>query len=384
MTGYMIMKKIALGLSAVLLASFAFTVQAAEFIAPADDDSSGAITVPREETHRNLYIAGGSVTVSSNTTGDLYAAGGTITIEGDVEEDLVVGGGNITVNGRVGGDVRIGGGNVVINNEVGGDVLIGGGNVRLSDQASVGGDLVAGAGTLELHAPVAGDARIGGGVITIASRISGGVWIRSNESLTFARGAEVGNVSYKGARAAVVQDGANVGDIDFKELSRGHRAKQGLAGIATLGFVLQLLTFILAGLVLLWIFPKRISALAHGIIARPGMNLLIGLLTVIVTPILAFILLLTGIGWVLSLIILALYFLILIKAAVMTTIFVGSWVVQKLTKKPEMRVDWQAVVIGVIIVAIVALIPVVGWIAVFVAWLMSVGGILRMINTERM
>src|SRR6185503_9390810 len=331
------------------LAGVALSAQAAEFIAPGKNDSNGLVTIAKNETHRNLYIAGGTVTVNGTTQGDLYAAGGTVTIEGDVEDDVVIGGGNVTINGRVGGDIRMGGGNIIINNQVDGDVLVGGGTVRVSDKASIGGDLIAGAGTLDLAGPVSGSAKIAGGVITIASRIGGGVWIRANEQLVFESGAQVGDVSLKGPKEAVVKDGAKVGKIDFEQVMHRDSGRRGFAGIFTLGFVLQLLTFIAAGLVLIWLFPKRVSALAHGIVARPGISLLTGFLTMIAGPILAGLLLITGIGWMLALMVFLVYILVMIMAAVIAPIFVGSWVVQKLTKKPEMKVDWQAVVIGVII-----------------------------------
>jgi hypothetical protein len=231
--------------------------------------------------------------------------------------------------------------------------------------------------------PVAGSARIGGGVITISSKIGGGVWVRSGDSLVFDRGAEVGDVNYRGVKDAVVRDGATVGKISFEKLASSERSKKGFAVLMTLGFVFKILAFIAAGLALIWLFPRKISAVAHSIVARPGHSLLVGFLAMIATPILAILLFVVGIGYILAFMLLALFALMILFAMVVASIFVGSWVSQKLTKKPDMIIDWQAVVIGVIVLAVLGLIPVIGWIVCALAFLMALCGLLRMLNDER-
>src|SRR3989344_3003471 len=135
------MKKILALLTLLGLVVIIPVAYAAEFMAAGKD---GNISIGSSETHRNLYIAGGNVSVNSPISGDLFAAGGGVNITGNVEQDLFAAGGNINVAGNVGGDARVAGGSIVLNNPVGGDLLVAGGNVSLSERAIIGGDLVVG------------------------------------------------------------------------------------------------------------------------------------------------------------------------------------------------------------------------------------------------
>src|SRR6185369_10600939 len=96
-----------LGAVSLLGLMVASTVYAAEFIAP-EKGGNGNISVPTSAVHKNLYVAGGSVTIDSNVAGDLFVGGGMVTVNGSVEKDLFVGGGNISLNGQVGDDLRVG------------------------------------------------------------------------------------------------------------------------------------------------------------------------------------------------------------------------------------------------------------------------------------
>ncbi len=360
----------------VLALLFSTTAYAAEFIAPPDLDDA-AVTVPAGESHKNLYTAGATVVISSDVTGDLYAAGGTVTIEGRVEQDLSVAGGNIVINGPVGGDLRVGGGSVVINSQVAGDVLIGGGSVRLTNKASVGGDLVVGGGKIELEAPVAGSARIGGGTVTINSKISGSLWARINDKLIFYKNAEVTSGSYASPQSATVTDGAKVSSLQFNKWEGRHQGRNGFGKLLTLAFLIQLIGWSLLGLLLIKFNKFRTQAWVASTLAHPWENIVIGLIGAIVIPVVFGILLITIVGYYIAFLMLALYVVMLMLSGIIGALAIGSWLLMKLTKKPELQLDWQAVLIGVIIVIVLRLIPIVGWIAACLIMLAAFGTLLR-------
>ncbi|HEU5199570.1 MAG TPA: polymer-forming cytoskeletal protein [Ktedonobacterales bacterium] len=90
--------------------------------------------------------AGSSVTVpQGQNTDDVRACGGSVTVLGHVTGDVTDYGGRIMVaeSGRVDGDIQSYGGSVEIAGVVGGDVKSYGGRITLDDSAQVGGDVVA-------------------------------------------------------------------------------------------------------------------------------------------------------------------------------------------------------------------------------------------------
>lgn len=352
-------------------------VQAAEFIAPGPGQN-GSVSV-NGEGHRNVYVASGSVSVASNVSGDLYAAGGKILVTGNVEQDLVVGGGTVTINGNVGGDVRIGAGDLTITGQVAGDVLIGGGSVTLASTSSVGGDLVAGAGDIIVEAPVAGEVRIGGGTVFINSAIAGEVWIQSDEELRFGSKANIQKaVTHKSYKEAISDEGSQVPNVTFEKMER--KAGHAMAGILTGAFVIKLLALILAAWLLIHFLPRRVRTVVEGVRQKPWHSLGIGFLGMIAFPVGIIILLLTFVGYYVAFVAALWFALAMIVTCLLSAIVIGALLEKLLMKRSELKIDWQAVVIGVVVASVMWLIPFVGLLIMMIIVMMTFGSLLRMIG----
>jgi hypothetical protein len=367
-----------LGLAAVVFSLSLPTAFAAEFISGNEDN--GNVTLSAGETHRNVYTAGGTVFVNSAIGGDIYAAGGTITIESGIEQDAVIAGGTVTINGEIGGDLRVAGGTVTINNRVGGDLLIGGGNVVLTEKGSVGGDLAVASGNLTVDGAVGGNAKIAGETVVLNSVINGRVDVRTGQSLTFGNKAVISqSISHKGPNEATVNDGAQIGTVDYKKEEMGSRnqGRNFFAAIFTLSFIVKSIGLILAGLLLMKLFPRTSRESIEYMQRGPWMNLLIGFLTLVVGPIVVVILLITFIGMYIAIAAFLAWLLMLLLAALVASVFVGAWIIKFLTKKQEMRYDWQALVIGVVVLAILMLVPIIGALGFFILMLIAYGGLIR-------
>lgn len=364
--------------SLVMMLFLAPTAFAAEFIAP--DKESGNITLSSGETHKNVYIAGGSIFINSNITGDLYGAGGTIIVEGNVEQDVVLAGGTITINGQVGGDVRVAGGNIIINGAVAGDVIMGGGTLHLTEKATVNGDLVAGAGETTVDATVVGAVKIAGGTVTLNSSLPGKIDVMADQSFTIGSKAIITNViTYKGPQEAVVQDGAQIASIDFQKLepNKGGRVGHMFAALFTIAFVIKVIGLVLAGLLLMKLFPRTSTAAVESMQRSMWANLGIGFLGLIVAPIAFVILLMTFVGMYIAFMVMLVWLIMLLVAALVACVFAGAWIVKTLTKKETMTYDWQALLIGVVALAIIMLVPFIGGLLFFILMLMAFGGIIR-------
>jgi len=334
-------------------------------------------TVVSDEGHHNVYTAGGAVTVTSNVTGDLVAAGGNVLVQGDVEEDLMAGGGTVIVNGKVGGDIRIGGGNVTITAAVGGDVLAGGGTITLANSAQVSGDLVLGGGAVLVDAPIAGDVRIGGGSVNINSRIGGDVIIEADQELVFgSKSVITGKIKYRGVKEAVVEEGAQISEIEFSKLARKGGAKGAVGGIA--GAVVWTIGMIIAGLLLLKFFRRRVRTVVDRAFDRPWLNLGIGFLFAVALPVAGVILLITIVGVYAALILFAWLGLIYLVVSVIAAMFLGATILRWLKKSEGLR--WTTLVLGAVLLMILKFIPFVGWLACLVIWLIAFGATLRTVK----
>lgn len=371
--------------SIALLLVLAPVASAAEFLSPADNQ--GNVTLSSTETHHNAYVAGGSVFVNSATTGDLYAAGGNLTIEGTVEQDLVVAGGTITVNGTVGGDVRVAGGNVTINSKVGGDLVVAGGTVIVSEKGSVGGDAMVAGGTVNFDGAVGANMKIRAGEVTINSPVFGTVDVVADKSLTFgSKAAIAGSIKYKGTQEAVVKDGAAISHVDFQKEEgrgdRGHGAGRMLAGIITLAFFVKIVGIILFGLLLLKIYPRTTRTLVQNMRANPWHNMLLGFVGLIVMPIAAVILMITLVGIYVAFLVLLVWLILALITSVIACIYAGAWVIKMINKKSEMVVDWQALVVGTVVLVIISIVPILGVLIFIALMLMAFGATLRHANAH--
>lgn len=349
----------------------------AEFVVP---DESGNVTISATETHKNLYVAGGNVLVNNPTTGDLVVAGGNITVEGAVEGDLFVAGGSIYINGAVGGDIRVAGGEITINNTVGGDVVMAGGTLSLTEKATVAGDVFIAGGEVSISGPVAGKLGIEAGMVTINSAIAGQVRIGANEKLTLGEKAGFGaDAKYKSWQEAEVRQGAQVGSLQYEKIERRDAGRAGavFAGLFTIAFVIKLLAMILAALILIKLFPKKSQELVGQYINQIWSNLGIGFIGIIAAPIIAVILLITTVGFYAGLMLLFIWLVWCFASVLVGMVSVGAWINQKLIKKTELTVDWQAVVIGVVVMTLVVMVPVIGWLVMLLVIFTGFGTIIR-------
>jgi hypothetical protein len=372
------MKKILIVSGIVLL--LAGTVSAAEFIAPDGDD--GNVTFAASETHKNLYTAGGNVTVNSNTSGDLLVAGGLITINGTVEQDLFAAGGDLNLNGTVSGDTRVAGGNISVNGPTSGDLLVAGGNISISERGTVGGDLAAGGGNISIDAPINGNVKIGGGIVYLNNRINGTVEVMADESLTFGPKAVVnGKIVYKGPTEAIVRDGALISSIEYTKV--GHRGiGKKLATLLTVAYIIKLIAIFLAAWLLLHFWPTRTHNLANHINNNFLKSLGIGAAFLFATPLAAVLLLITGIGFYVGLMLLAAYALVLLFAGTLTVIFAGAraagWY-----RKSGLITTWKTLLLGLFILVVLSWIPILGCLVIFAIFLACTGGLIIRMYARR-
>jgi cytoskeletal protein CcmA (bactofilin family) len=113
---------------------------------------------------------------------DLYVAANEFVLDGTVNGDVISAANMITVNGQVAGNLIAAANTVVINGTVTGDVWAGGSVLYFGDKAKIGGDIVGGAYSLEVHqgSTVGRDAVMGAFQILLAGAVGRNVMAGAN------------------------------------------------------------------------------------------------------------------------------------------------------------------------------------------------------------
>ena len=128
---------------------------------------------------------------------------------------------------------------------------------------------------------------------------------------------------------------------------------------------------------LLYLFRSVTQRVVRESLSSFWKSLGIGLIALIIVPIIAIILLVTLVGVWLGFITGLLYIVSILLAISFASINFGSWLGKLITKSSNYSVSWKVVVGGVIALALVKLIPVIGTLFCLIFTLISFGAIYR-------
>ncbi len=366
------MKKFLKYVAILVLFAVPFLAWAAEFRA-GEQPSVGS----NEKISNDLYMGGGSVVSAGSVLGDLITAGGNVVISGDVGADLLVGGGNVTILSNVGDDLRAGGGTVVLSGKVGGDLLLGGGQVTVSG-AGVGGDAVIGAGVLRLDAPVAGDLTIGGGNVYLNSTVGGNVKIEADKVTLGSKAVISGNLTYKAKTELVKEEGAIVkGKVDFEQRVTKNISAKSLKVIFSGIFAVKMFALLVCALILGRLFRRWSRELVNTATERPWFEVARGVLVFVAAPAISMLFFVTVVGFPFGIAGLLGFGILMLFAWIATPIVLGS-VVYRYFSKREIEISWKTTLLGVVLYAVLWLIPFVGWLAQALLMFLTLGSLVAL------
>lgn len=327
------------------------------------------------------YILGGAVTTPEAPAEDLLMAGGDVTVTQDVPGDVLLLGGDIDVTGTIGDDVRVAGGQIRIDGAVAGDVVVAGGEVRLGPDATVGGSVLIYGGSIVLDGDIAGRLHTEGGTVTLNGTVEGDARIAA-ETITMGSAARIGgNLRYWQKSGQTTFAGVNGTSTFDPALERDSMNKAEAAGIAAALLaalsLISLLTAALSILVFQLAAPTILKHSAKQLRTRPGMSLLIGLLTVICMPIVGILLMISVIGLPLGIALLLMFVVILIFLKVVAALVLAG-TVEQYTKQTWHPVGRYFAAVGIFIaLRLLGFVPVIGWTIVFLLTLAALGALLQ-------
>jgi cytoskeletal protein CcmA (bactofilin family) len=341
---------------AVALTSLSASVAAEQTELGGKVRSGQEVTIPAGETVQgDLIASGGTVRIDGRVNGDVTAWAGRVIVGGTITGDLLAGAGSTTIAGDVGGDVRAGTGQARIEGRVGEDVLLGTGQATVASGAQIGGDLIFGAGRIQMDGAVAGS------VLGSTRSHTGDGTVGGSERINVGQPAE----------------------------------EQPTLADRTVDALRRYVSILVIGVLLLWLFPRLLRGAADTVRARPLVSFGAGILGVIAASVaLAVLILVTvlvaaglgllGLGSLTAVTIFGGFlvaavavFLAVLMVAFAAQAIVGLMVGRLLFRSDGSFLNWLgALALGVLVVALVAAIPVVGgWLEALVA-LLGVGALL--------
>lgn len=364
---------------AVVLSLFSFLVAAPVAAHEEGNMRSGdTATVAKDETlDASAYLAGANVTVAGTVRGDVYCAGQNINISGTIEGDLICAGQSITVTGRVMGDVRVAGQTINLDGPVTHSLTAMGQNVTLTANAVVNDDATVYGSTAQIDGKVGRDLVAGGQAVAISGNVGRNVNVSSDKPV-LTNGARIGgDLQYTSRNEVEVTKGAKVaGKTERHEPQQGSSSQspqnEWVARMWGVGY--WLLAFLFVGLVLVAIAPRTYKTAYRHMTRQGGWTLLSGLMALVLAPIVAVALAVTVIGIPLGVTFGVLWIVALAFSFVYSGYSFGAWI----TEQASWKLKWPMATslgLGLVLLALVMMIPIVGGLITFLALVWGLGGI---------
>lgn len=303
--------------------------------------------------HDDVYASGGTVTIRGVIDGDVIAAGGDVRVDAVVTGSVVAAGGKVQVSGDVDRSVKAAGGHITIAANVARDLVAAGGRITVNDEARIGRDVLLGGGHATLDGHIGRNVRVGSQDLTLGER-----------------SVIAGDVDYAGPHSIDQAAGATVnGRVSWHVTRRG-------SGPSVFGAVRLAVGLFILGLLALLLFPAFMRRAVEDLGRRPLQSMGAGLLAFVVIPTAALVLCVAGIvigGWWIGAAVGVGWLVLNALGTVVASMAFGRWLGGRMGARGAALVG--SLVIGLVLIAILKLIPLLGPFVILVAMLAGLGAV---------
>lgn len=316
----------------------------------------------------DFYSAAGKVNVSGSVEEDIVVAAGQININGPVGVDAFLIGGQIATYGTIGDDLRVISGETTIAEPVMGDVLVVGGSVHILSTASVSGDVVLFVGEATIEGSIGGDIVGKVGNLRIDAPVAGDVDVAVDQLTLGDRSDIEGSVRYVSHDVLVKALNASVaGDVV--------RSDPVLPGAKPTIYTAFVPVLILLFSILVWylLSRKSLNTVVSRALTKSPKPLFLGITTLILAPLAGGLLLVSFIGTLVGTAILSSYVLLIVLSAIGLSAVLGQLLMFIFNQSTAGRVTLLSVIVGVIGVALLMLLPMIGQIIFVLLMVITLG-----------
>jgi len=288
-------------LTLIALLTLTFATPALAF----DERSGDKVVIKSDEViNDDLYVSAAEFILDGTVKGDMIVFAQSITINGTVEGDLFAAGQVVVINGKVMDDARIAGAGLQVGDHavIGSDLLVGGASLEMQNGSLVKGELVSGSGQALLAGNVNGNVLAGTAALQLDGNFGGNVdayvdvtadtkssppmnMYMTNiplslpsvkPGLTIADNANIaGNLKYTSTMDLPIPNAVVSGKVTRvqPQVSATQRAvaptSAQIVGTWALNLLRTIITMILFGLLLGWLFPTFMKALPEKVKEHP-------------------------------------------------------------------------------------------------------------------
>lgn len=314
----------------------------------------------------DVVVSGGSPRVTDSIPGDAILAGGDLSFSGATGGDYLGVGGRQAVTGRIHGSFRAAGGEIHLAAAVDRNVTIAGGSIILDSAAVIARNAYLFGGKLEINGTVREGILAAGGEVVLNGVVGRDVEISGGALRVGPRAQIAGNLRYRVPANEVHIDSAARISGTVTALPVGSRW-----GLRSL---LWLLGVLLAGTVIVALFPRFMAGAAEILPERPLLSALFGLGWAILVPIAAIIAAITFVGLPLALVAIAVYAIGLAIATIPFAVWLGRLLLGA-RSRPGRSGALVSYLIGGLLLMIVGQVPVVGGFVTIIAACLGLGAL---------
>ena len=313
-----------------------------------NSDNSEAINI----INTDLYISSQDVVIEDSINGNVFAMGSSVTVKGEILGDLFVLTNTLTIeeSAVIHNNIFALASTSTIKGEVY-DLYISSNNFELTDTGYIYRDLKVSGDNVTLNGPIAKDAYITANSITMPENarnlIGGNLHYTSSEELTFPENAVLGEIKYTSSASAAPT------------------TEQIISSYIT-NFITTIIYALVIILLIVFFGPKFTEKLNYALIKKSYISAGIGIASIILIPVLAIVLLITGFLAYISLATLVVYGLILSISLALFGIAIGKHFAGKL-KNPSKGKLILFSILATIVLWFAQIIPYIGgYISIFI------------------
>ncbi|MCC7571839.1 MAG: hypothetical protein KO464_00425 [Candidatus Methanofastidiosum sp.] len=312
------------------------------------NDQNGKVTIIQNDVNDDLFISGDQVTINGNINGDLFAVGGRVVVNGNVTGDAYIAGGNVAINGQITGGLIVGAGQVTISGNTG-KILAGCGDLAIKGNTD---KIIAAAGNVKIYptSVVERYAYIGTGGFENQGTINGELNLSAEQ---------------------LIEKG-NVGSFNYQKSTVGEDFSKGMRSLGAILSILGAIGMLVLGILLIHLFPKLFFTIEKEVEKDSIVRTIIGFLLIIATVIVGVILAVTVIGLPIAAILGMFFVIALMTSGLFVSYCTGNFVTKRLNINTS---EIGIFVIGFVILAVLKLIPFLGFFVSLVVVSLGFGAI---------
>jgi hypothetical protein len=217
-----------------------------------------------------------------------------------------------------------------------------------------------------------------GGDVFINGTVKGSVTFKGG-SLTLGEKAIIeGNLSYTTPDKVKMEEGAVVKGVVAYAPAEKSQEPGFLGSLLSLAFLGELLMTLACAMAFGLIFNRYATTLVSKAAQQPLIELGRGFAIMVVLPVAAILLVSTFVGIPFGILGMIAWAGLLVSSWITAPILVGSLVHAFAKKSATYSVTWVTIFVGVIVYLALGFIPILGWVAKFVAALIAIGALVRM------